>query len=695
MKPIVLVGGGVNHYRVLQNLNEKDHGKRPVILVTETSQIFAKTHVAEVLGQMVKASECRLDLWSICQRTGVFFIKDECLNVNREEQIVFLKKYGKLEYETLSIETRTEPLVQNLGDFHAPSVVSYKSSDSFIEQMKNFFKEVHVHCPRELRVIINGLTSDSLDLAFVINEKLKRSCQTIDIVLMSENRVDEKIVKKLTPQLRSFNIRIVSDAVVTAARNHQLEMSNGKRLEFDIYIPWAHWRSKDLLGKLMQAENNIILVEKDLSYEKDPNIYFSGDNVFIKKSEFSLSSADENEVARVLLHNIFMDKEGKTFCRKQMKNWWERPFLKKTGPLNLFANELPTVDEAKKKWTDDTKADLEKIKKLPLFEMSKKMLVENLRYETDHMGRPWKGILESTEAKNSSHFRLNSFNGFNCWGSFTDSSSKICEIAMLKSLTKGVLPEQMRFNLSLPRGEAHLSNHIFESTLKAIEEVAQRTRVEIDGGDTFDGRHWHLMVTIGGKVYNQSPNRFRPHDYLIMTRPLGFGFLWANRLKENFNSKWIENTMQSPFFIKPELFMEFREAHDPSAFVLIEEWGFLYHCLQSLPGHQQLWVNFREVPRWTGIDQVLNGSVHHPALDVNWERIKDDVAFNRQDVSFNNSILWDSLSQGSMVIGVSAANYKQALSHLHDLGYKEATLVGCVRPKHNNNKVVLSDWIPQ
>lgn len=694
MKPIVLVGGGVHHYRVLQNRNEKDHKSRPTILVAEKNQIFPKAQVPKVLNQMLKTQECLLDLWSLCQRTGVFFIKDECLNINRDDQILFLKKYGKLEYGTLSIETRTEPLAHS-AEAQLTSVIQYKNSDNFIDQMKIFFKEVHSHCPREIRVIIHGLSSQSLDLAFIINERLKKSCQTIDIVLISEGPEDQKRIKNLTPQLRAFNIRIVNDGTVSNVKNHLLELSNGKKIEFDIFIPFSHWRSKDTLGKLMQADNSMLLVEKDLSYEKDNNIFFTGENVFIKDSDIALRSIDEAEVVRTLLHNIFTESESKTHCRKIFKNWWERPFLKQTGILSLFTNEMPPIEDVKKHWVEDTKTELRKIKKLPVFENAQKNLLENLQYEADHMSRPWKGILESAEASKAIDYRLNSFNGFNCWGSYTDSTIKICEIALLKAMARGVLPEQLRFSLSLPRGEPYLNNHIFESTLKAIEEVAQNSGIEIDGGDTFDGRHWHLMVTVGGKVYHQYPNRFRSHDYLIMTRPLGFGFLWANRLKDDFNSTWIENSLQAPYYIKPELFTQFAEKWDPSALVLIEEWGFLYHCLQSLPGHQQLLVNFREVPRWPGVDQVLKNSIPHPALDANWDRIKEDVAFQREDISFNNSIMWDSLSQGSLVIGVSAANYKQALSHLQEMGYKEATLVGCVRPKHNNNKVVLSDWIPQ
>ena len=179
-----------------------------------------------------------------------------------------------------------------------------------------------------------------------------------------------------------------------------------------------------------------------------------------------------------------------------------------------------------------------------------------------------------------------------------------------------------------------------------------------------------------------------------MTQPLGFGFLWAGRLSCDFNSSWIQKAITSQLVPNMDQMKSFLEKWNPSGRVLIEEWGFLFHCLQRLPAHQQLMVNLREVPRWEGADDLIERQTTHPGLDINWSRIKNHVAFNREDVSANNAVLWDSLSQGGLVFGFKSENWEQALEDLKKMGYDRASLVGCIRPKRKGNDVVLSDWSP-
>ena len=106
-------------------------------------------------------------------------------------------------------------------------------------------------------------------------------------------------------------------------------------------------------------------------------------------------------------------------------------------------------------------------------------------------------------------------------------------------------------------------------------------------------------------------------------------------------------------------------------------------------------VNFREVPRWPGVDTVIAQAPLHPSSEHNWQRVMGHVPFQQEEVSVNNRVLWDPLSQGALVIGVSADSYSQALCKLRQMGYTHANLIGCVRPQVKGYKVVLSDWKPR
>lgn len=698
LKPIVLVGGGENHYRLIQAMSEHNHTQRPIILIANQNKIFPRRLLPLTFGDIVRKDNVHFDLWSACQRTGVYFLEDECININSDDRVVYLKKYGKLEYHYLSIETQTKAFVMEDEIKSPASIMANNHPEDLLKQLQLFFGEVHKHCPREIRVVLTGLSQESLDMGYFINQELEKSCESIDIVFIEQTfekaKVEKILSKRVKKQLKECNIRVLLTDAVDRLVDHQVTLNEGLRLEFDIFIPCDGWLSQDFLGKLLQTDGQKIWVDRDLSLCRDKALFVTGNNVQFQDESVKVSEIQLDELCKVLLHNLFKTEEGtpRLTCRNQKRIWLERPFLRVGGALGFMG--AGKRQDVKKKWQSLATAEVKKLRELPLLESSQECLQKSLDYEAQHMSRPWKGLIESKKEGRSTNYRLTSFNGFNSWGSYTQSANKICEIAIMKTMSKGVKPSQLRFNLTLPSGQKHLTSHIFESTFKAIEEIAVSHNIEIDGGDTFDGNYWHLTVTIGGEVFRIIDNKFKPHDYLLITRPLGFGFLWASRLHSKFDSQWIQNTMASSILTSFDQWTAFQEEFNPSASVLIEEWGFLYHCLQNLPYHQQLMVNFREVPRWQGIDKTLDTTFTHPGLDTNWERIKNDVAFDRSEVSLNNSILWDSLSQGGMVIGVEAQKYKEALCRLQEMGYKEAALVGCIRPKHGDNKVVLSDWMP-
>lgn len=696
MKPIVLVGGGENHYHLIQKLGDKKELKRPIILVAKRNKHFPLKRIPEVVAGLTSFESCQMDMWKACQRAGVYFLKDECTSINRDEKVVFLKKYGKLEFHCLSIETQTEPFITGLKEQQSPSLMVCRNPALFIEQLNSFFAEVHKHCPREIRVVVTGLSQESLRLACVLNQELMKSCGSVDLVMVREITKNQKpLTKSVIKSLKTQNIRVIENAGVESLRPHQLKLTDGKDLDFDVLIPWGHWRSQDFLGKILQADNSRIYVGKDLKELKEAPIFISGANVYFENESLGLCEIESFEIKKVLETNVFLEdfESPHIQCRTKKKDLMKNPFFKKGLEILRFAQGDGA--STKKGWKVEIQKQLKSEKDLPLLELAAQKRQENLVYEAEHMSRPWRGLLGSEGQGDSKSYRLTSYNGFNCWGSYTESTLRIVEVALLKAFTRGVNPAQLRFSLTLPRTEEHLTKHIFESTFRAIEEVTAKHGVEIDGGDTFDGNHWHLAVTIGGRSERTVAQRFESHDYLLITRPLGFGFLWAARHHDKFDSDWIQNSFDSQLLVDFKKWDPFFEKFAPSSMVLVEEWGFLYHCLQSLPAHQQLMLNFREIPRWTGIDQTLTSKSLHPGLEANWSRISGDVAFARDEVSLNNAVLWDSLSQGSLVIGVKAKDYKQALCHLHEMGYKRAALVGCVRPKAHDNKVVLSDWTPQ
>ncbi len=678
MEPIVLVGGGEYHYRVIQSLTNKQMAERPVVLVAQNIKVFPSDFLAPALLQKISVADAQLDLWTACQRKGVYFLEDTCLSIAKEDQVLQLRKFGNLKYHSLSVETQTQPTLLGREPIPAVTTINPGNPYVFLDSMESFFAEVHKHCPREVRVILSGFNKMSAQLAVAIKARLSGGAESSDIIILQDEVLEKNRFLKTSKErkqeaLKNAGVRMVYGAMVDKNRDHLLQLVDGTTLSYDVLIPCSHFRSSDFLGKIFQGDSQTIFVSREL--QGLGQIFLTGDNVQFETESLKVRALEGSEVASVLRQNLFRENAD--------------------TPL-LSCRDKKKVDSLKvtKNWWSYQESDLKNLKKIEVLETSRHQLHEALSFQAQHMSRPWQGLVISGSNEGARSFRLNSFNGFNSWGSFALSAIKITETAILKSLSRGVKPKQLRFSLTLPAERDHLLNHIFESTFRAIEGVADKHGIEIDGGDTFDGKHWHLNVTMGGEVVSDKQEKFQPHDYVLMTRPLGFGFLWAGRLSDRFDSTWIQKTINEPLVSDMEQLLAFTDKWGMSAPVLIEEWGFLYHCLQKLPAHQQLMVNFREVPRWEGVDPLIGEKVSHPGLDINWTRIQSDVAFQKDDVSLTNAILWDSLSQGSLVFSVRPEHWREALQDLRQIGYSHAALVGCIRPKVKGSRVILSDWSP-
>ena len=539
---------------------------------------------------------------------------------------------------------------------------------------------------------MTGLSHLSIELAVVFSQRLQETCENCDIVILEEESLESlsSYQKKQIQTLKKKGVRVLGGAQVIADKPHCLELEGGQALSYDILIPLSHWKPKDFLGRLLQSEAPFIEVEEDLTHISIPNLSVCGKNVLLRKRKQWLSAFEPAHLAEVLLHNIFSDSSRKSQKVSELRQSFDSQLLgEKWKGFSLLSGK----NEGLKAWQQGKRKTLEELRSIEVLEEAKKRVELKLKDQADHMSRPWRGKSSSKSTKHQNYF-LTTFHGFNSWGNHFQSTLKICEMALLKSLSRGMKASHLRFFLTLPSQENQMTRHIFETTLHSLESFCESQGIAMDGGDTFNGSHWQLCVTIGGEPLFKVGKKMNSHDYLLMTRPLGYGILWAGRLESGFDSRWIQQTLDYPLLFDLEDFQSFITEHEVSAAFVVEEWGFLYHCLRHIPTHHQMILNFREVPRWEGTDTLFHQKVSHPGIDANWPKVASDLAFKREDVSHTNSVLWDSMSQGSLVFGVSSKKWVNALKDLKARGYSRASLVGCTRPKKNGQRVVLSDWSP-
>lgn len=694
LKPIVVVGSGEFHFRLLLKLSQGPQlTERPLVFISEEKRHWPRRFLPSVLLEKISWLDVELDFWSLCQKAGIHYLEDECVNISREESTLYLKKYGRLEYHAVSLETRCVPRLE-ASNVDAPYLFKFQSSRQMQKLIREFIQEVDKHCPRETRVMIQGLTQESLDWAMMLGHLLKRSSQSVEVIILIGSTCSEKELKKYSEtvqRMHDLNIRLVAGSILEI-KEHQLRLDNEQIFDFDVFIPLSAWQSRDWFGKIYQNQQKQLVVKTDLSLLDNSQVFIYGDNVFLEEGTQALTQFQSQELLNALIQNLNSENiQTRQSARFELNEWHDRPYLQMGFSERLG---IKTIDRSLlfEKWRLAIKQELQDFQIKGDFQKTKDSILEELTYHAQHMSRPWQGSLGSPSQIGD--YRMITSSGFNQWGSVTQSTQKLFEMAVMKAFCLGVEPQRLRFMLTLPRSPSKLFHNVFESTLKAIEEMATEANIELDGGDAFDGEYWRLSLTLTGPWREAYGQKFKTHDYLLITRPLGYGLVWTQRTHAQFSSRWFDESLTPAPLLSFERFAEFMDHHKPSAVRMVEEWGFIHHALQGIASEQQLMVNFREIPRAKGVDVVVNSMSAFPALDQNWERIKKDVAFERKEVSALNSILWDPLSQGALVIGVNAKVYEAAQEELKNIGFRQTKLMGCVRPKVNGNKLVLSDWVP-
>lgn len=695
MKPIVLIGGGMNHYQLIRSL-EKEDLKHPIILVSSQRKVFDKKQLPHVLHQFIQYTDASYDLWKACLRKGIYFIEDQCIRINKEEKIIELEKNGKVEYERLSIECDSEPSKPLMKGALQDPVISVGGGLEFLKKVEAFIKEVKKHCPRDVRIAFSGDNLDALNLALAIKSRIQNSCEQIEIILFTaENHFFTDIPlltkKALIKNLKTKGVRFLTGKTLEYVGDHQIYFTDNTQVEFDIFIPYENFRPVHVLSKILQSKSQQILVNPDLSYYKDHNMFVHGDCVALYQEAGNKNMIDPVEQVDVLKKNLLREDmdDPKVHYRQKQKRI-KNVFLNKETSIKFLGPFSWETKKNNESWIKGLRENAFQLSEISTFDFVESQAELDLKYQSQHMSRPWKGSKNLFKEENT--FKLISFNGFNWWGSYGSSAEVVTKMAILKAFAQGIKPQQLRFNLILPNQGGELVQHIFESTFRAIEAVAENYKINIGGGDTFNGDQWHLSMTVGGEVVRSFDKNFSQGDYVLMTQPLGFGVLWAGRFLKDFDSQWIETALDGTFLPSYERMQKFLDKWSPSHIGFVEEWGFLYHGLQALPVDQQLVVNFREIPRWRGVDEIFKQNLVHPGLDQNWHRIESEVAFSRDEVSKSNAILWDPLSQGSLLIGLTEENWEGALQDLIQLGFSQSALVGCLRRKQGLNKIVLSDW---
>lgn len=733
MKRWVMLGGGANHYELIRQFAKDPVPDCHILLVSSEFRIpDPNVYPQRFLGLITKG-ESYLDLWKVCQKASVDFIDDSVIRLDRSRQVVELLNNGPMPFDHLTIECVGESIYPGFSAQPMPSVAPLYPQESFLQAMKKLSEEVHRHVPREIKIVFSGNSIEVCQWALLLKNRLGKTCMDTKVRIVSSDsrflpHVNRWHRRALQTTLESQGVRWTGGIVIESLQPHRIDLSSGETLEVDVYIPGENFRPSEVYQRVLAGRPTHIPVEANMALRGEENIFIHGQCLWGASGHQSFHP-DLRKQQQVHLKEHWRGPSGAVHRKDRpqgfpslkshhlrsrgkgqkgpYKNYKSKPvpwsgFITSENQVIKNSNGFcKTIEVPSHDLRLQALHELKERKKIPgVFALADQEAQEQEDFEAYNSRRPWEHSHQFfTERAGKDQLQQVCTFGYNWWGDTARSSRYLTQLVLAKALCQGLLPESVRISLVIPEEDPIWAQHLFQTSVKAVEAVLEKEKVSFAGGDTMKGPHWSLNLTVAGP--QKAPQKGNPSkgfsngDYMLLTRPLGLGLLWSRRTQDQFQSQWFEDAVDYPVCPGVSELTEFLQEFDIQTAVMVEEWGFLYHCFQELQVDQQMMVNFRHLPKWQGVDQVLETPVKSPALDKNWQRVRNHVNFDRDNISKGNAILWDSRSHGAMVIGVSSTQWEKALASLKKMGFTEATLVGCVREQRTSKRMVLSDWNAQ
>ena len=550
-KQLVLIGGGHANVQVLRKLCMNEYRGLNVILISEGYEAIYSGMTPGYIKKFYSLEDISIDLQRLCFNAGATFIKDSVVNLDTQNQKVYLKDNPSVSFDVLSINSGS--ISNNLNNNYnkESKVIPVKPISSLVSNLSLIDNLVEKSSQKKVSIIGGGVAAFELSFALYKRYNGNISLNIISSQLLAEKNLNKSTIHKLKKISENLGINLISNQVI-AINNSEIVLDNENKIQSDCILLSTGASLPDWLKKSdLEKTESFIAINNQLQSLNHKNIFISGDAATIKNYKRPKSGVMAVRQGEVLKENLFLFLENKSLLKfKPQKNWL---YLIGTHKNSAVLNYSIFSFEGNWCWFLKKIIDLHFMKKFSFTgqnDMKKK--VHNFKEKNDISKMYCQGCgskvskntlinFLSNQDKNKElsdaieikfehseilqtidHIKL--FNSINPYDfgiiSYLHSQNDI--------LSAGGSVHSLSVSIGVPYSENLVESFYLEYFMRGIQIEASKDGAYLAAGHSYQSEEPAVTITMNGSIKTKSKKYLANEGNLIyLSKPLGTGYLLA------------------------------------------------------------------------------------------------------------------------------------------------------------------------
>ncbi|MDX1755050.1 MAG: selenide, water dikinase SelD [Marinobacter sp.] len=736
LQDIILVGGGHSHVGVLKQFAMNPvPGVRLTLICRDTHTPYSGMLPGYIAGHY-DFDDVHIDLSRLAEFAGARFYRDEVIGLDRDAQTVQCRHRPPVPYDLLSINIGSSPNVAGIPGV-ADHAVPVKPIHAFRNHWHSLIERVQRHSGA-LNLAVVGAGAGGVELTLAMQYRLRRELadrgQSPDRLQFHILEQASQILPSHNPRVQRTFQRILAERGVRMHLNAQvreltaqgLVLANGETLAMDEVL-WAtrasgpQWLEETGLG--LDPEG-FIQVHDTLQTVSDPKVLAAGDIAHVLDHPREKAGVFAVRQARPLAQNLkrlALGQRPRPF--KPQKRWlalistgdqyavatrggwsvrgrwvwhWkdriDRGFMARFSDLPAMPASSILPDTAAAKSDAEAQQAISAVAmrcggcgaKVGSSVLSRALArLEPLHREDILIGlrAPDDAAVVAVPPGKAAVHTVDFFRAF------IDDPYVFGQVAANHSLSDlfamGAEPQSATAIATVPYGiESKIEDTVYQMMAGAVQ-VLDEAGCALVGGHTGEGQELALGFAVNGLI---DPDRvlgkagLRAGDCLILTKPLGTGTLFAAHARLAAKGRWIDAALASMTASNQQAAQCLSE-YGARGCTDVTGFGLLGHLVEmARPSEVDVTLNLAKLPLLEGAEETSAAGILSSLQPANIRlrrAIRDQHRWSKHP---RYPLLFDPQTSGGLLAGVPEPVAIECVAELHALGYKQASIIGRVRP---------------
>ena len=738
IKDLVLVGGGHSHVAVLKRFGMKPvPGVRLTLICRDVHTPYSGMLPGFVAGHY-GFDDVHIDLGALSRFAGGRFYNSSVTGLDLLNRTVQCDNRPAVPYDLLSINTGSAPQLDGVTGA-AESAVPVKPINAFLQRWEALRQRAIAH-EGPMRIAVVGAGAGGVEILLSIQHRMKtlrqsagRNAGDIAFDLFSAS---SEILPTHNDRMRATFVNVLQQRGVTVHTHSPVVSVTPSRLrteagkEFDVdEILWVtgasgqHWTSESGLDVDKQ---HFIKVTNTLQSTSHPEVFAAGDVASMENYPRPKSGVFAVRQGKPLARNLrrmLLGKSPKPFYpQKQFlslvstgdkyavasrgswsvrghlvwrwKDWIDRGFMRKF-------NDLPIMEEKVRSTIPRGLARADVIKEISAIAM--RCGGCGAKVGATVLGRALSGLkpVERADVLIGLHepddaavvevppgkVMVQTVDSFRAMVDDPYIFGKISANHSLGDIyAMGGEPQTALAIATIPFGIEEKVEHTLTQMMAGALEVLNDAGAALVGGHTSEGTELSLGFSVNGLIDREKVMRkggMKPGDYLVLTKAIGTGTLFAADMRHKAKGRWIIAALES-MVQSNRLGAECLMKYDTHACTDLTGFGLLGHLVEMIRASEvDIELDLHALPFLDGAeDTVRDGIVSSlQPQNVRLRRAIANLEEAGKDLRF--PLIFDPQTAGGLLASVPADKATECIAELISLGYPRTAIIGRVLSPSN------------